>query len=295
MNYKYHLDNSYHKTPLFFGQTRLWQIGRLYCKPSNKITAHKQPQDVYELTVVTSGKGTVYINGEGVPVRAGDIHLAFPEELHEIVSDGSDPLHFDFFSFVSSNEEYRGELLRISAENRDVDKRVFHDDSICDFVRSGIREINVKDKYFDKMMANICEQIIISVIRSFERTAKGEQKNTATDADSLCYQAMDYIDSHLFSMRSLTEISDSMNYNYSYLSNLFKKNMGQGLLDYYRIRRLEISKRLLLEKGRNITQIAEMLNYSSVYAFSRAFRAQYGISPNQYKKNNASDIVDGSK
>ena len=90
-------------------------------------------------------------------------------------------------------------------------------------------------------------------------------------------------------MRSLTEISDSMNYNYSYISNLFKKTTGQGLMDYYRGRRLDMAKRLLRESGRNVTQVADMLNYSSAYSFSRAFTAQYGISPKYYKKINCID------
>ena len=288
MDYKYHLDRSYFRSPRYFGQTRLIQIGRLYCKPSNKIEAHEQPKDVYELTVVTSGKGTVYTNCEGIPVKAGDIHISFPEEIHEIVSDSEEPLHFDFFSFITMESDFKEELERISEENRAIEKRIFQSDIVCDLVRNGIREINSKEKYSEKMMASICEQIIVSIIRSFENDTEIKRKNAVTDADSLCYQAMSYIDSHLFSMRSLTEISDALNYNYSYLSNLFKKNMGQGLMDYYRLRRLETAKYLLLEKGRNITQIAEMLNYSSVYAFSRAFRTRYGISPNQYRKTNGS-------
>ncbi len=288
MDYKYHLENSYVRTPVYFGQTRLWQIGRLYCKPSNKIAAHKQPKELYELTVVTSGRGMIYSNYEGIPVKAGDIHISFPEDIHEIVSDSNEPLHFDFLSFITMASDFKEELARISEENRAIEKRVFHSDIICDLVRNGIREVNSKEKYSEKMMASICEQIIVSIIRSFENNDEIKRRGAVTDADSLCYQAMSYIDSHLFSMRSLTEISDALNYNYSYLSNLFKKNMGQGLMDYYRLRRLETAKHLLLENGRNITQVAEMLNYSSVYAFSRAFRAQYGISPNHYKKANGS-------
>ena len=77
MDYKYHFDNLYDLTPVYYGETRLWQIGRLYCKPSNKIEAHRQPAELYELTVVTSGRGTIYANCEGIPVRAGNIFISF--------------------------------------------------------------------------------------------------------------------------------------------------------------------------------------------------------------------------
>jgi len=286
MNYKYHLDNSYSNQSKFFGDTRLWQIGRLYCNPSSRIKPHKHPE-LFELTVVTSGKGTAYTDGDAVPIKEGDIHLAYPYETHEIIPDNNEPIQYDFFAFMTFNEEYKKELYTIAKNNSEARKRIFHNDGICDLVREGIREINGHEKYSESMMTAVCEQIIIGVIRVFDTGTENERKNNGTDADSICYQAMSYIDSHLFSMKSLTEISESMNYNYSYLSNLFGKNMGQGLMDYYRVRRLEMAKRLLLERGRNITQIAEMLNYSSVYAFSRAFKSQYGLSPNQFKKQNS--------
>ncbi len=287
MSYKYHLDNRYFSEPVIFRETKLWQIGRLYCNPSSMIHAHKQLDGMFELTVVTAGKGVVYTNGIPMSVGAGDIYISFPEEIHEIVSDGEEPLQFDFIAFSTENGDFFAQLKAIWENNKDAKKRIFQSDSICDKVRSGIWEIKRGGRYSDVMMADICEQIIITLIRIFEEGETGDEKNNATDADSLCYQAMSYIDSHLFSMKSLTEVSNCMNYNYSYLSNLFKKTMGQRLVDYYRIRRLETAKHLLAEKGRKITQIAEMLNYSSVYAFSRAFKAEYGYSPNQYKKNNA--------
>lgn len=38
--------------------------------------------------------------------------------------------------------------------------------------------------------------------------------------------------------------------------------------------------RLLLNEGKlNITKIAELLNYSSIYSFSKAFKEKYGVSP----------------
>ena len=40
----------------------------------------------------------------------------------------------------------------------------------------------------------------------------------------------------------------------------------------------------LLEENRlTVTKIAEMLNYASVYAFSKAFRKHYGLSPRAYE------------
>ena len=285
MNYKYHLDNQYLTDPVCYGDTELWQIGRLHCNPSSRIKAHIQKKELYELTLVRAGRGVIYTDGVPASVRAGDIYISFPQEIHEIATDRDELLQFDYFSFSTKNAELSADLVELSANNRYIKKRIFRSDSISDMVSMGISEISGKDKYTYRMMSDICEHIIITLIRCFDESRTTREKDGITDAGSLCYQAMSYIDSHLFSMRSLTEISDSLNYNYSYLSNLFGKTMGQRLVDYYRERKLQAAKRMLSEKGRSVTRVAEMLNYSSVYAFSRAFKAEYGISPNQYKKN----------
>ena len=284
MRYRYKMDNYYAAEPRFYGDTRLFQVGMLYCNEDSIIDDHRHGE-LFELTVVTSGKGTAYTDDKGVEISARDIHIAFPREKHKILTDSDEPLQFEFFAFMSKNEKYKADLYRIVRENPDAKDRIFHDDRVSALVRDAIREIESGSKYTENMMSAICESIIISVIRAFETRGGGERKIYTTDADHICYQAMIYIDEHLFSIKSLTEVAEVMNYNYSYLSSLFKKNTGEGLMDYYRKRRLDAASRLLLEKGRNVTEIAEMLNYSSAYAFSRAFKAEYGVSPNQYKKS----------
>ena len=283
MKYRYRMDN-YYVEPRYYGETRLYQIGMLYCNEDSVINTHCHGE-LFELTVVTSGKGEAYTDGKGVTISARDIHLAFPREKHKIVTNSDEPLQFEFFAFMSENENYKEDLYRIVRENSAAADRVFQDDGISELIREGIREVESNAKYSEKIMSAICEQIIIAVIRAFETKGVKNRRAYATDADHICYQAMNYIDEHLFSIKSLTEVSDSLNYNYSYLSSLFKKNTGEGLMDYYRKRRLDAASRLLLERGRSIAGIAEILNYSSAYAFSRAFKAEYGVSPNQFRKS----------
>ena len=39
-----------------------------------------------------------------------------------------------------------------------------------------------------------------------------------------------------------------------------------------------------LNEGSNVTEVAEKLNYTSIYTFSRAFRNKFGVSPTHYQK-----------
>ena len=95
---------------------------------------------------------------------------------------------------------------------------------------------------------------------------------------------MHYIDTHMYRLQSLNDLSEEFGYNYSYLSDLFRKNTGDTLSNYYRTRHLNAARLLWDEKKLRIHQIAEILGYSSLYAFSKAFKHRYGISPEHYLK-----------
>jgi AraC-like DNA-binding protein len=103
--------------------------------------------------------------------------------------------------------------------------------------------------------------------------------------EKLCENIKHYIDTHLFSIGSLTEISDLCGYNYSYLSFLFRKITGITLSDYYKARRFESAKLMLIENRLKIGEISNLLGYNSVYAFSKAFKDEFGVSPKNYHKN----------
>lgn len=41
----------------------------------------------------------------------------------------------------------------------------------------------------------------------------------------------------------------------------------------------------MLEQGYSCSMVAEALNYSQIYAFSKAFKKHFGISPIEYKRS----------
>ena len=110
-----------------------------------------------------------------------------------------------------------------------------------------------------------------------------------TEPEALCYRLMNYVDTHIYTMTGLGELAEETNYNYSYLSSLFRKTTSGTLTDYYRRRRLETARLLILENELSISHVAELLHYSSIYTFSRAFKDEYGLSPAQYRKSYSND------
>ena len=95
---------------------------------------------------------------------------------------------------------------------------------------------------------------------------------------------MNYIGTHIYILEGLNELAGHFGYSYSYLSALFSKTTGDTLMNYYSMRRLDAAVMLLKEGKLSVSEIAELLKYSSIYTFSRAFKNRFGISPAEFRK-----------
>lgn len=284
MKKKYHISYDYLKEPLLFGQIKLFQIGRLYCMPAAVIREHVH-MDWYELTIVTDGKGSVITNGKSVDVGKGDIYLSFPGDFHKITSSEYDPLKYDFFSFSSTDADTDAVFRSISAERSAYNRRVISNPKIGTLVSFAIAEFFEQNPWREKMLELLLEEIVIYLMRDCTDNSRETFQNTLLSKEELCYQIMHLVDTRLYSISNLSFLSEDLGYNYSYLSRIFKQTTGITISSYYQNRRLTAAK-LLIDEGRmRFSRIAQMLNFSSPYAFSKAFKNQFGCSPQNYKES----------
>lgn len=279
---KYHIDYHYIDNPFYYGNTLFIQLGRLYFSPSAIIQKHAHG-NLYELTVVTDGKGTIFTNDIPTEVTKGDIYLSYPGDFHEIHSSADNPMKYDFFAFNTKNEKLLEELKNISAVYGYSD-RVFRDSGVSTAVSNAIAEYPSKQDYREELLSLIFEEIIYYTVRNFRSEKSVMQSKYTVSADELCYQIMHYIDVNIYDIENLSVLSEVFNYNYSYLSDIFKKTTGNTITSYYQTRRLDIAALLLAERRLKVNKISEMLRYSSLYAFSKAFKNKFGVSPKNYLK-----------
>ena len=278
---KFHLDENYLESePLMVKDFPLIQLGRQYCEPSQADGAHKHGE-LFELTVVTDGEGVVFTDGVPTKVARGDIYLSFPLELHQIVSSATAPLQFDFFAFQPTKAHFGDEFTEL-AKRCNLNNRVVKEDRIVTLIGEAIAEFLNKQADYEELLYCQFRQILIYLLRAFNALQTTPCAVATTQPKAFCYQMMNYIDTHIYTMKTLQAMATAFNYNYSYLSALFKETTGGSLSCYHRKKKLETATVLLRENELSITQIAELLHYSSPYAFSRAFKAEYGLSPKQF-------------
>ena len=277
MDAEYHINKSFLSAPLSLGNIELWQIGRLFLGGGGSVAPHLHRR-WFELSVITDGEGTVSAAGKAVPVRAGDVCLSFPAELHSITSSKDAPMHFDFFAFYTEDSELSAALEGIVRNVTAPEGRRFADNGIRPLIGAMLDELEDRSTPFaDRLLGLLAEEVTLRLCRALE-TEKG---NASRGTDRLAFRLMQYIDAHIFTLRSVQELGEIFGYNYSYLSTLFKHATGTTLAEYFRAARWRVARLLLREGKATITEIAEMVGYSSVYVFSRAYRAHFGVPPSR--------------
>ena len=279
MNYHY---EPYCNDPMPYGCIDLLQIGSSHFPPKSAVNLHTH-KGFFELTVITHGSGIISANNASVSVEQGDIFVSFPYDTHSIEADEHVGMNYMFFAFFLNDSALLSDMEKISVGRSRTDERIIRSNTATSLLSSAIAEMGKERLHRRAYLEALFLQIVIHVIRAFNKQepavfAPGRQ-------EELCYQVMDYINTHIYSIGSLTEIAELFRYDYTYLSKIFTKTTSQSISEYYRQRRLEVARALIHEGALNLSEIAERLQYSSIYSFSKAFKNQYGLSPRDYKKS----------
>lgn len=79
-------------------------------------------------------------------------------------------------------------------------------------------------------------------------------------------------------------ISEKLNYDYTYLSNIFSEVKGITIQQFIILNKIERVKELLLYDELNLSEISYKLHYSSAAHLSNQFKKITGLTPSYFKK-----------
>jgi two-component system response regulator YesN len=83
---------------------------------------------------------------------------------------------------------------------------------------------------------------------------------------------------------SLDYIGERVGKSPSYISKLFKKEMGYNFTAYITKKRMEKAKEMLQDISYKVYEVGEELGYADPSTFIKVFRKTYGMSPNEYRE-----------
>ncbi|RZJ55887.1 MAG: AraC family transcriptional regulator [Flavobacterium sp.] len=84
--------------------------------------------------------------------------------------------------------------------------------------------------------------------------------------------------------KSSVFLAEKLNHSYGYLSNVFSEVTYSSIENFIILQKIERAKQLMLVNEMSLTEIAFLLNYSSVAHLSTQFKNTTGITPSAFQR-----------
>ncbi|RXZ82550.1 helix-turn-helix domain-containing protein [Paenibacillaceae bacterium] len=108
-------------------------------------------------------------------------------------------------------------------------------------------------------------------------------------------QVVSYLQAHYAESITLDSVAGHFNYSSRYISKLFKREMGQGLIDYLIKHRIHQAQALLRNTDASVHDIAKSVGYADLFYFLRIFKKHTGMTPKRFKiksRQSKADVYD---
>ena len=92
-----------------------------------------------------------------------------------------------------------------------------------------------------------------------------------------------YVEAHLTERIRVSDVAKATGLNASYLNTCFCRQTGESVTAFIRRRKTEKAKQLLRQREYSIAQVCGMLGYCDQSHFTRAFKAEAGCTPGEYR------------
>ena len=269
---------------------KLLQFSDVHCKITDEVNEmHKQWCD--EITFAYSGKSEIIHNGLRFPIKSGQLHLCFKGDLHQVIPSKTSPLRFYCIGFRLDEDNPLYALLRKVKEKIETTHSSVLDgcSDLLTAFEMAFRALN-EQEYNDIAVAtavNSLNYIIASICNRF--LEKNESTSNITEKESLLFYMVSFLKNNVYKMDALKLLSQDTGYSYSYLSHLFSNTMGQSLKRFFSSLRMSVATELLQKKS--VTEVSELLGYSSIHSFTRAYKEFCGETPVSVKEKLSENSV----
>ncbi|WP_317334855.1 AraC family transcriptional regulator [Streptococcus orisratti] len=124
---------------------------------------------------------------------------------------------------------------------------------------------------------NLHDEMVIDYTEKMRRSI---QKDVTSKHIAAC---KDYIYCHIKERITVEQMAMEYGVSPSYLSRLFKKEVGVSVSSYVRGKKMEVAKDLLKFSDYSMIEIANHLSFSSQSHFIQQFKETVGITPKKYR------------
>ncbi|MCH7973902.1 MAG: helix-turn-helix transcriptional regulator [Bacteroidetes bacterium] len=154
-------------------------------------------------------------------------------------------------------------------------------------IRQVINEIlycEYTDELKDLFLLSKSIELLVLQAELYELKTNNKFIKSNTDKKKL-FEAKEILNLRMENPPTISELSKLINLNEYKLKKGFKELFRVTIFGYIHKSRMNLAKRLLLSTDKSAKEVAYETGYSSPQHFSKAFKTEYGTSPNSIRKH----------
>lgn len=256
-----------------------------------------EKHDFWEMVYVDNGQITAITNGVGCTLKQGQVIFHEPMEVHAHISDNRVANNMLVVSFTTSSnimQYFKSKTFTLDKTGKTLLSLFLTEAKNalgtvpCNY--NDKENLEFRSDVFGSTQLLQCylTEFLIQLIRSGNAVSKNlsmgkESRNIANN--SLSELICEYMKENIYSSLTLKEMCLHFMIGKTQFCKIFRENTNQSPMEYYMNLKIKESKKLIREKNLSISQISDILGYSSIHNFSRAFKKEVGMSPTSYGKS----------
>lgn len=241
-------------------------------------TLHTHP--FTELFYVVDGKGEFNIQGQRFPVKPNDFVIINPQVEHTELSSPDEPLEYivlgiNGLSFSNLTPVSEGGHPFSFFNLRDEQKDILR------YLNAMVQEATSQSMSYELVCHNLLEILLIKILRHQHFDLEvGKQSKATKDISFIKH----YLETYYHESIQLEDLASMTHLSRFYISHSFKKEIGMSPMEYLIAIRIKESKILLRTTNYSISQVADIVGFTTPTYFSKQFRKSTGISPTDYRE-----------
>lgn len=253
----------------------------------------------YELHVVTEGRGIVRANGREYAIVPNTLYITGPHMFHEQLADRTEPmneycLNFEILKprrrWTKHNQDMAPDTELMEQVLASTTFWFGRDSQHCGELFAGLfRELSERRIGCQHNIQSLISQIIVATIRTLQDG--GAANKSVMPLKLLNDTRRHLVDLYFRNWRGpLTpeELAGQIGTTVRQLQRIMQQYYGMSFKEKLISMRMEQARRLLLETGLTVGEIAEHCGYSDSHPFSSQFKKHFGLPPGAYRtKRNA--------
>lgn len=230
-----------------------------------------------ELTYVDGGELHSVADGQDLLLKQGDLVIYGSNQWHMQYADIGVAPRFITISFDVTGTDLSPLLNRRFAAPRQA----------VSLLQGMLQEQERMAPHADDVILSQLTMLLAVLLRETDAPTADRLRgaNAVHSENEIVRQAQQFISEHIREKLSVPLVAAHVDVSPSYLTVLFHKNLQISPGEYIRRVKLQESKQMIRENDLNFTEIAALLQYSTVHHFSRQFKEKFGITPSEYAKS----------